>query len=420
MRARTPSARGHRTVAAFLAVACVVALVVSASPAHAGNKITTIVRYSSSAAPIGNWTQYAADGTPLAEDPQCPSFPGVFRSSKTWVDLYGTGTPTDGAFRMNFRTTYSEAVAVAKVAIEQVQHREPSCAELYPFNLYGPINALRDTACSANTPDRPARWCTLVQLPNAPVSVNLGLDEKCRQPAYGGHWGLVSYDSWHDVHSLMYTANGPFGIKVPVDLDVAEWVGGVSNWNPVTDQPSSNGMWIGYGNVQTAAASEMAMKWYDDTAHAMGRDAIANPLAAHRAVQDAIANGAVVKGVPVAKSFHTMMQAACDMTPRIARVLDAGLVATRAGFGEDISNWVLRETGTTLCKHLQQDPDTKNFAPLACHYGTLMAVVPAIDNDTCMNLPDNPVAKAFNTNLGCTKRQHLVTLFAMLKKIMAS
>jgi hypothetical protein len=414
---------------------------VGTTPAHADSKVYEDVRYQSSNSKILNWATYDSNGNPATRDAACPTFPGVRKWSKVYADVYlNTSAQLHAAFRMQFHTTYYTSVAVAKRAIEQVQGRAASCSEIDGFAGNGNVKTLKATACDAapaqTSVNRPSRWCTLAAMNTLPPSVDLTMNATCRTPMYGGMWGLGSYHSWHDIHSLFYTVKLIGIYNVPVYVDDVDFVGGVDNWNTATDQPAWGNQWVGYGRTQSAYWSEQNVLWYDNVARHLGYSPIANPLTAHRAVQSAIDHNTFVSGVGYAgKVYYWFKLGACAdnvNSPKIKDVLDPAMNVSRAGMDQDISAWVTSETGLTLCQNLKQNLGlTGDSLTIACQFGTMQVFVALIDNNTGMNqqavtcpngvtYPQNLIAQFFGIDLGCGRVNHIVGFFKKLKQALGA
>jgi hypothetical protein len=116
-----------------------------------------------------------------------------------------------------------------------------------------------------------------------------------------------------------------------------DMLSGVSNFDPSTFQPSDNsGRWLGYGQVQTASASELWVRFFDAVARAKGVDPIANPIKAHdTTAPSAIANNALLTinlwpDVPAKSQWMTvrvgdyrqsLFQVICAWSPKVKDVL---------------------------------------------------------------------------------------------------
>jgi hypothetical protein len=396
------------------------------SPAGA-QKYIQDTRWHSENWDIADWSQYAANGTPVGRDPNCTNYAGVHRWSKVYADVYAPpGDPLHAAFRMEFHSTYDTAVANAATAIILTQHRFPTCNELKQYEGAGNVNALYATSCGAASVYEPmGEWCGLVaNHPNDPA-IDMHMNETCRQPTYGGNWGLPYWHSWHNLDALFYTVKYSIPVlgtvSVPVYLDDVDFIGGVSNYDQGTGEPSFGSQWIGYGRVQSPIDSIWNVAIYDAAARDLGLDPIAHPADAHIAVQNKIDNNGTIPNIGRAGTWYKgVLKTFCTNTAfdsfKVADLLDGNQTATLAGFQQDLSGWVQTETGSTLCQVFQKT--LPNYAPVACHFGVATSVIASIDNKTCMNIPDNPIAVAFNQNLGCTRNSHIIAFFTKLKQLL--
>jgi hypothetical protein len=251
------------------------------------------------------------------------------------------------------------------------------------------------------------------------------MNETCRQPAYGGNWGLPYYHSWHNLKALFYNYNYNVpllgNVSVPVFLDDVDFIGGVSNYDQNSGEPSFGNQWIGYGRVQSPIDSIWNVAIYDAAARDMGLDPIAHPADAHIAVQNKIDNNGTIAGIGRAGTWYKgLLKTLCTdpnfASVKVADLLDPNQSMTLAGFQQDLSGWVQTETGKSLCENFQKA--LPGVSALACQFGVATSVIALIDNNQCMNLPDNAIAKEFGTNLGCTRNSHLIAFFKKLKQIM--
>jgi len=109
---------GARGLALVVAIATTTGAVIATALPASAQKLYESTRYSSVNQPISNWTTFASDGTPIAKDPNCPSYPGIKRSSKVWATAYGVDEPLHTDFRMQFHTTYSYGTAAAMLSYQ--------------------------------------------------------------------------------------------------------------------------------------------------------------------------------------------------------------------------------------------------------------------------------------------------------------
>jgi hypothetical protein len=405
-----------------LAGAIAVAIVgLSPSPSHA-QKLNHEERYWSQEAPIA--TQ--------SNDPNCTQFPGVYRWSKVWVDTYGLDESWKTQMRMQFHTTYSAAVAVAKVQLDALRWRL-SCSDLNTkFKGVGVVDALVQTACWPGLPGRPDRWCDLaLNAPSDPM-----LDLKLQQDRCDDD-GVNLWNEWHDlsnggtneearIYNIDVLANlGSFlsqlasslgvGFRMPVYLDDITIVGGVRNFDQASAQPAYGDRWIGYGHVQTGLAAEVYAQWYDEAARRLGYNPFTNPVRAHNAVDDAIAAGRAPRGTNGWTRAELFGNFICPVTPKIREVLDPNRIATFSAIGQDLSGWVLRETGKTLCQKIRSLPQYAAAADFVCLNAFAGMFFTLVDNDNCMNRPTDPIANTLGVDLGCNRRVHVMRLFKQMK-----
>jgi hypothetical protein len=108
----------RRGLALVVAIATTTGAVIATALPASAQKLYESTRYSSVNQPISNWTTFASDGTPIAKDPNCPSYPGIKRSSKVWATAYGVDEPLHTDFRMQFHTTYSYGTAAAMLSYQ--------------------------------------------------------------------------------------------------------------------------------------------------------------------------------------------------------------------------------------------------------------------------------------------------------------
>jgi hypothetical protein len=416
-----------------------------AAPAAHAQQVDHTERYASQSMPIANWAQFANDGTPIAKDPSCPTYAGVFRWSKVWVDTYGLDESWHSQFRMQFHTTYAPAVAVAKLALAAANAPASwqTCAFLNSYKGMGVVDAMAYSACLFPA-GKPVHWCSEYSAhPNDPA-LDMQLQERCAGIA-GGPYPTV----WHEWHNLGYP-NGAskmydvdvlaqlnqalsqlasklgLGFQIPVYLDTTTILGGVRNYDQASGQPAFGNTWLGYGNVVTPKWADLYLYWYDAAAKNLGLDPVRNPVASHNAVDSAIASGQRVVGL-YGMTRDQVFQVVCANTQRLKAVLDPGGVVSAAGLAEDLSNWIKVETGKTLCENVQKQ--FPSFAPFACRNGLLGQFFSFIDNNDCMNqqattvtrngvpvtYPPSGLAQALNSDIGCNRNDHLVNLFTQIR-----
>jgi hypothetical protein len=407
------------------------ALLATALPASA-QKLYESVRYQSVNAPIANWTTFASNGTPVAKDPNCPTFPGIQRSSKVWVDAYGLDEPLHSNIRMQFHTTYSTGVASAMLAYQNAGV-PVNCSTLYAYQSTDAVLAREWASCLVLTQNRPTRWCQLaLNYPNDP-SINAQLNQRCPGgPPNGAPGWPTLWDEWHNLpesvgdEAHLYNINivtqiaswlGSLGLSInmPVYIDDITIVGGVSNFDQSTAQPTYGNAWYGYGQITTPHLAEVLSEWYDAAAWNIGQNPLAHPVAAHNAVDNAIAAGKAPKGTNGWTRAQLYANVMCSQSPTVASLLDPGGFRSTAAIGEDLSGWVLAETGKTLCQNVQSRPKYAAVAAAACNNAIVGLFFAAMDNNTCMNRPTNGIANLLGIDLGCTRDLHIARLFNQVK-----
>lgn len=325
----------------------------------------------------------------VTQDAACPTIPGVTRTGKVWAAVYTTPSVK---LRFTLMTRYQAAVATAKVAIEQTQHREPSCSELYSYVGDGQVPSLRQVACQPGAAGRPNRWCQLASLPTHPASVNMPV-ENCRNPGLNhGTWGPLEYTSWHNTPVQIDRVNLIAGISqflsqfiswnAGVYFDDFDMVGGVA---PI--DTSVYGRFVGYGKVQTAGWSEWNVLVYDYLSRQLGWNPLANPVGAHQAVQNHIDNNWGIPGIgPAGTWYHNFLQVVCDNSPWLKNVLDvpppgspfsASDVALDTMFRGWVDQYAAKNTGVFVknfvCHQVLHSSDAalRSYAPLICIYGLI-------------------------------------------------
>jgi hypothetical protein len=288
-------------------------------------------------------------------DPTCNHIPGIVRGGKVWVDTYVSDSlGRYNGLKWEFWTTYRKTVAVAKQSWKDQYGTQPSCAFLNTFDNKGELPALRAMTCQnpyANVSIRPNRWCALEARLDSGLAVPHTVDlhtEDCQQPQWnGGKWGGPNgWAAWHNQHVKLDTTDIlkelgldwiPGHFNIDTYAEDFEMLSGVSNFNPSTFQPSdASGRWLGYGQVQTAAASELWVRFFDAVARAKGVDPVANPIKAHdTTAPNAIANNALLTinlwpDVPSKSQWITvrvgdyrqqLFQVICAWSPKVKDVL---------------------------------------------------------------------------------------------------
>ena len=448
--------RARKRFALAVVIALGTALAAPGPSAYAGSKVSEKILYKNPPLAFSPNLVYGPDGSPIDHttnnfdrDPACPHAPGVLRHGKVYVDTYLA--PLHSQVRFGLWTTYVGAVAETKVAIEQLQQREPSCTELYAYeptqdaqgNLHftGQLKALASVACQPGVAHRPNRWCQM-QAYNATTSgvsgyfvyadpaVNMNLDTKCAAPRFNG-----GKQRWPTTYTEIHNAGIPFANtdvfqgtllgklgfswNDPITIDDIQIAGGVANWDPNKDQPMNGGTaFVGYGKVQTASWSEQNEAWFDSVAlkAAASSPSLQQLIAlesgsdpnlanyatalAHTMVQNDIVNNTTVAGVgKVGDAYRTFVQAACDASPWISDTLDAnnGMASLNAN-GMSLVNWVDAivqgsvpdyQTHDFVCYQLQhsKNPVFKQNAAFGCQVWTF----PYVLDYLWAHRPGNPV-----------------------------
>jgi len=407
-------------------VATAVISSVGGSPAHA-QKLQHTERFASQDEPIDHWTQYGPNGYTIAKDAACPEYPGVHAFSKVWADTYGVDEKLHTNFRMQFHTKYDEGVAAAKVALQNAG-LSTACTGLglYAFHGLDPITAMTWVACGSAV-NRPDRFCQLAGSQSDPA-VHPHIPERCDN----AHAGVPMWHEWHNLPDRVGTAARLYkvdviaqfaswlksiglSLNVPVYLDDVTIVGGVQNFDQASATPTYGDQWYGYGKVVSPAVANMAAVWYDVAAQNMGLNPYANPVGAHKAVDAAIDAGKAPIGASRLTRAEFYRQVICPSAPRVSDVLDPGGVATLAAIGQDLSRWVYAETGETLCQKINELPKFAGVAGAVCRNEFVGVFFTVVDNNTCMNRPDNGIAVLLNVDLGCNRDIHLARLFGQMK-----
>ena len=358
----------------------IAAAVAGPSPsAFAGSKVNETTLYQNPEPSFSPNFVYGADGSPIdhttntfMRNPACPHAPGVLRHGKVYVDTYYP--PLHSQVRFALYTTYVPAVAEAKVAIEQTQKREPTCAELYAYeptadaqgNLhwYGQLKALANVACQPGAADRPNRWCQM-QAYNAlggsgtpgcfvyadPV-VDMDLDTKYADPTTTAAKPATRRRTprsttrgsvreprrvrGHDLGEARLVVQRPGDDRRHADRGRRLELG--PEYRPPTNGGTS---FLGYGKVQTPVWSEWNEAWYDVVANKLAtaipslksvhrngdeRDPnVANYVIAfmHTYVQSYVTNNTNLAGFgKVGDQYHTFIQAICNASPWIGDTVD--------------------------------------------------------------------------------------------------
>jgi hypothetical protein len=402
-----------------------------AAPAAHAQKLYESTRYQSVNQPIANWTTYAPNGTPIGKDPNCPTFPGIRRSSKVWASAYGLDEPLHSAFRMQFHTTYSTGVASAMLSYQNAGV-PVSCATLNAYQGADAIGAREWASCLILPQNRPTRWCQVaLNNPNDPT-INAHLADRCP----GGPAGAPGWPAmWHEWHNLPdYVGNEArlynidvikqfaswlsslgLSLNMPVYLDDVTILGGVSNFNQDTAQPTYGNAWYGYGQITSPGLAELLTRWYDQAAWNIGQNPIVHPVAAHNAVDNAINNGQHPVGLGNLTRAQLYSQIMCPYSPTVESLLDVNGGHSLAAVGEDLSGWVQAETGETLCQKVHEQPKFANVVAAACNNTFVGLFFAVVDNGNCMNRPSDPVANLLGVDLGCNRNIHLARLFSQMK-----
>jgi len=414
-------------------VTATTALLVAEVPAGA-QKLYETTRYQSINQPIANWTTFAPNGAPIGKDPNCPSFPGIKRWSKVWASTYGLDESLHTDFRMQFHTTYSNGVAAAILSYQNAGV-PVNCAAVNSFFNAGAVSARTTVSCAMFSQNRPQRWCQLaLNNPNDPT-LNAQLDQRCPGgPANAPGWPSM----WHEWHNLpdrvgnaaqlykidvisqfaSWLSSLGLSLNMPVYLDDVTIVGGVSNFDQSSAQPSYGNAWYGYGQITTPAAAEALSEWYDQAAWNIGRNPVLHPVDAHNAVDNAIAAGNHPVGTHGWTRAQLYANVMCPQSPQVSSVVDPGGMHTLAAIGEDMSGWVQAETGETLCQKVHEQPKFAAVASAACNNTIVGLFFAVVDNNNCMNRPTDGVANLLGVDLGCNRDIHLARLFSQMKAML--
>jgi len=432
----------------------------AAPPAHALDtgyqKVLEHTLFQAVNQPINNF-KIAPDGVTRTLDPTCPTFPGVHRTSKIWYAVYGKAdtslnTSAYAKVRMNLTTTYSPAVAAAKVAYMQVGINA-SCDLLNTFDGEGVVGAEQGIACSVWYPQRPTRWCSIAATNSGDPALNVGLAQECSEKA-GGPYPAVWHE-WHDLNGHLFTYNlynkqiteiagtavqaiatyfGAADIgsalkkvlnvvpaNIPVAIDDVTTLGGVSNFDLASGQPANNGTsWLGYGHIQSPGVSEAVIRWFDSAAKRLGQDPMNYPTKAHTFVESAIAKhqanpskypaplGSINAGGPLIQ-HNQLIDAACAFSYGMRDLLDPYTAVSYSGFGEDIQGLTYNLTGQNFCDRQVANGRTA-LAKNACNNVWVGYLFGAIDNNNPMYPANSDVAAQLNVNLGNTRDQHMKNL----------
>ncbi len=418
-RVRTAMLAAGLTATAMLSLA-------GGSPAHA-QKLQHTERFASQDEPIDHWVTYGPNGYPIGKDASCPQYPGVHAFSKVWADTYGLDETLHTNLRMQFHTQYDAGVAAAKVAAQNAG-LSTACTGLglYAFRNVDPITAMTWVACGASV-NRPNRYCQLVANQNDPA-VHPHIPERCDN-------STAPVSMWHEWHNLpdrigaaarLYNVDViaqfaswlksiGLSLNVPVYLDDVTIVGGVQNFDQASATPTYGNQWYGYGRVVSPPTAEMVAMWYDVAAQNMGLNPYANPVSAHDAVDNAIAQGKSPVGASRLTRAQFYAQVICPNAPKISDVLDANHSATLAAIGQDLSRWVYAETGKTLCQQIHAIPKYASIVGVVCRPEFVGAFFDVVDNNTCMNRPTDGIANLLGVDLGCNRDMHLARLFGQVK-----
>jgi hypothetical protein len=215
------------------------------------------------------------------------------------------------------------------------------------------VEALNFVACglAAANAARPVRWCQAVAgafngLTGTPSSLNVPVEE-CREPRLNhGKSGPFDWASWHSQEGAKLSTDDileelgidfiPGHINIDTFFDTLDVLTGVANLDPETLQPAWGDRWLGYGKVQTAAASEKWIRFYDAVARAKGANPVTRPVWAH----DIVAHNAITANqslrinlypdVPALSKWETvkvggykrrLLQEICDTSPWIKDAL---------------------------------------------------------------------------------------------------
>ena len=235
-------------------------------------------------------------------DPKCTRLPGLYREGKVWVSTYVTSSGGRyNGLKWFFNSRYRKGVTVAKESWRNQYGTKAPCDFLNTFDNKTEVQALQAMTCNNPYSERVAQAEPLVSagagaggpagtahgrarhrgVPRTEVELRqvgsdrLGeLEQPARQARHHGRTrrNRTRFDSGH--------------FNIDTYAEDFTMLSSMQNVNPSTLQPydgSANGesRWIGYGKVQTAAASEVWVRFFDTGARAKGVNPATNPIKAH-------------------------------------------------------------------------------------------------------------------------------------------
>jgi hypothetical protein len=288
--------------------ALTVALVATALPsvpAHAGELFSVVNhRLELKQEPVKRWSYDAFGNSVLM--PGCATYPGVTQDADIWARTYIDGSTT---VKLNFKMTtrYSEPVAVAKLA-----RPDFTCGQLKQFDYYaskygdevGVVRALNESACRVAA-NASTLWCRLAAQRISLPTLNLDLNERCRQPRFtnGGltanlrlpsFRGPAVYQGWHNAHVVLSAKDdlikqgaksgdlpdwarglqqAGLVINAPTIVDDFEMIGGMASIDPKDKRPAgvpgagkAYDQYVGMGKVQSFTAANLYVNWVQNWA----------------------------------------------------------------------------------------------------------------------------------------------------------
>ncbi len=255
---------------------------------------------------------------PMNGGPGCDHVPGLVREGHFYSNSYVFGENAD--LHIELETHYVPAVATAAATYKELAGQQIPCNLANSFDqtavtdaakngvVYddvsgpGDFDALRTIACSPWSSKVSSRFCQLALRPlqtpalQMPSQINLHLDRCANQFVAYDKGGNVLGDSrdvgfaeWDNLQAYVMKDKSHF---LPFDVyvnSINQRLGvGPSESDGTTDLTKPIEY---YGKVQTWSSSEWWVDFYDQVARALGKDPVANPIAAYNAVDTAASNG---------------------------------------------------------------------------------------------------------------------------------